>query len=316
MVRPIRNDCSIGETRPFQGWPAISERGQTAHACRKLAMRSVFAMLMLTVCAVVHAQSDFLWSTNYGPPTVTNWNGTHTIKINRYTKITSKIIIPTSVNGLPVSTIDAFAFDACPGAVEISIPPSVSKLGNAAILPFIGCFNLERIEVEPANASFSSTNGCLLNKSQTMFICCPSGKAGCVTIPSSVRSIGADSFLGCTKITNLTIPNSVTNIGYGAFSGCTSLTNITIPDSVAKMAGGAFGGCANLARVTFGRNIKDIGLWTFSHCPNLRGVYFEGDAPGACYTFDAAAKAIIYYKPGTKGWGETFEGRPTAIWKQ
>jgi len=48
-----------------------------------------------------------------------------------------------------------------------------------------------------------------------------------VIIPSSVTSMGGNSFVRCTGITSITIPRNVSSIGYGAFSGCNYLTSVT-----------------------------------------------------------------------------------------
>ena len=44
-----------------------------------------------------------------------------------------------------------------------------------------------------------------------------------VAIPSTVTSIGAGAFAGCTNLQTV-IPNSVTSIGAGTFDGCTGAT--------------------------------------------------------------------------------------------
>jgi hypothetical protein len=86
----------------------------------------------------------------------------------------------------------------------------------------------------------------------------------------------------------LTIGNSVNSIGKYAFSGCSSLTSITIPDSVTSIGYGAFGLCGKLT-----------------------AVYFKGNAPklpeGDAFFFPS----VIHYKPGTTGWTNPRDGRPT-----
>jgi hypothetical protein len=55
----------------------------------------------------------------------------------------------------------------------------------------------------------------------------------------------------------------------------------------------------------------------FAYCGNLKVVYFQGNAPLAYsspYTVFTGDNAIIYYFPGTAGWGTTFGGCPTALW--
>ena len=47
-----------------------------------------------------------------------------------------------------------------------------------------------------------------------------------MTIPSSVTSIDAFAFSGCSSLTSVTIPSSVTSIGGGAFLNCNSLWHV------------------------------------------------------------------------------------------
>src|SRR5262249_1321493 len=148
------------------------------------------------------------------------------------------------------------------------------------------------------NSSYSSVDGVLFDKSQTTLIQYPEGKTGRYAVPNSVTSIWSAAFSGCSSLTSVTIPNSVTSIGLQAFSGCSSLTSVTIPNSVTRIWDGAFSGCTS-----------------------LKGVYFQGDAPllpllgGLDPTaLDGANDTIVYYLPGTTGWGTAFGGRPTALW--
>jgi hypothetical protein len=44
----------------------------------------------------------------------------------------------------------------------------------------------------------------------------------------------------------------------------------------------------------------------------LTGVYFKGNVPSVgLHVFAGNYKVIVYYLPGTTGWGPTFGGRPT-----
>jgi hypothetical protein len=86
---------------------------------------------------------------------------------------------------------------------------------------------------------------------------------------------------------------NVTSIGDWAFSQCTSLTSLVIPDSV-----------------------TNVGDYVSAYCSSLTGIYFQGNAPNIdSFAFDNENYATIYYLPGTTGWGATFGGAPTALWK-
>ena len=76
------------------------------------------------------------------------------------------------------------------------------------------------------------------------------GRDTVVNIPSElggapVCTIGAESFLGCERITAVMIPESVTSIEEYAFEYCTSLETIEIPEGVTLIGCGAFKHCAD-----------------------------------------------------------------------
>ena len=99
----------------------------------------------------------------------------------------------------------------------------VTKIGESA---FWGCSSLTSIEVGKGNSEYSSEDGVLFDKYETVLIQFPAGKSGHYTIPDSVTSIGGNAFRGCSSLTSITIPDSVNSIGEWAFYDCSSLTNI------------------------------------------------------------------------------------------
>ncbi len=103
------------------------------------------------------------------------------------------------------------AFSYCSGLTSITIPDSVTRIGNQA---FQGCNGLTS-----------------------------------VTIGNSVTSIGSEAFSYCRGLTSITIGNSVTSIGDRAFSGCSGLSSVKIPDSVTSIGLSAFQGCYKLVEV-------------------------------------------------------------------
>jgi uncharacterized delta-60 repeat protein len=247
----------------------------------------------------------------YLPPyTYTNNNGT--ITITKYTGSGGAVSIPSTIYGLPVTSIGHGAFASCASLTSVTIGTNVTSIGDQAFSnctsltnvtipssvtsigggPFAGCTSLAAITVDALNSGYGSMAGVLFNKSQTMVIQCPGGKAGSYTIPNTVTTIGDYAFYQCISLTSVAIPNGVTSIGDAAFSVCTSLTSVTIPSSV-----------------------TNIGDYALSSCSSLTGVCFQGNAPGlGSNVFAYDDNAIVYYLAGTTGWGPTFGGRPTLLW--
>jgi hypothetical protein len=160
-----------------------------------------------------------------------------TVEVGINTDASGEIVIPASVTTdcgtYSVTSIEQSAFQNCSGLTSVSIPNSVTNIGDFA-------FYLSSL------TSISIPNS-ITNIGQGTFASCINLTS--VTIPNSVTSIGFGAFYLCTNLTSVTIPNSVTSIGYGAFYYCNNLTSVTIPESVASIEDLAFGGCTSLSSV-------------------------------------------------------------------
>jgi hypothetical protein len=93
------------------------------------------------------------------------------------------------------------------------------------------------------------------------------------------------------------------------------LGSYTIPNGVTRIRRCAFMDCINLTSIRIAHTVTEIEQGAFSVCLRLVGAYFEGDAPVIePYSLQSCSALIVYYRPGTTGWGTTFAGRPTALW--
>ena len=184
----------------------------------------------------------------------------------------ASITLPASV-----MAIGSRAFNGATALTSITIPAGVMEIGSRA---FSATNSLTSISVNPANPSYTSIDGMLLNKEVTTLIQYAVAKsATSITIPAGVTTIGRQAFSGATFLTSVTMQTGVTTIEQGAFNGMTSLSDITIPEGVTTIGNQAFSGASALTSVAIPASVTSIGNFSFDQASALRDVYFFGNAP-------------------------------------
>ncbi|NLK86033.1 MAG: leucine-rich repeat domain-containing protein [Clostridiaceae bacterium] len=159
-----------------------------------------------------------------------------------YTGKRDEVRIPEKIEGKPVKSIFAGAFQKNNTIKRVIIPDSVTMiLGHT----FYGCAALESVEI-PDSVTYIG---------DFAFAFC-TGLSN-VTIPGSVKTIENSAFFKCTKLTSVTIGEGVNYIDLHAFRGCTGLTDLSIPDSLTIIEDHAFANC-NLSDDDTIEKIKSI----------------------------------------------------------
>ena len=218
--------------------------------------------------------------------------------------------------GNRVTSIGGGVFYRCSKLTSIVIPNSVTSIGDHA---FWECSSLVDIVVGENNPNYSSLDGVLFNKGQTILIQFPGGKSGAYTVPDSVTSIGDHSFYNsslisiiisegvtsiensafsyCSSLTNAIIGTKVITIGNNAFCNCLDLTSIIIPNSVNSIGNDAFHSCVRLTNAIIGNSVTSIGDNAFHGCSNLTSITIPDSVTsigdGAFYYCCSLTNAII-----------------------
>lgn len=152
------------------------------------------------------------------------------IEITKYKGNNPLVVIPATMQGLPVKWIGDNAFDHNKNLVAVVIPEGVTFVSG-----FDGCRNLSS-----------------------------------VVLPSTLKVIGSDAFQSCSSLKSIDLPAGLLYIGHVAFehSGLTSvdlpegllfidagafsytpLTSVKLPKSLRLLCDSAFGDCNSLAEI-------------------------------------------------------------------
>lgn len=162
-----------------------------------------------------------------------------------------------------IRSISDVAFSYCSGLESISLPDSLSHLGNRAF----------------SNSGLES-----------------------IRIPPLIQSVPIGLCAGCTNLSTIVFHPSITRIEEGAFSGCLHLHEINLPDSLVSIEGFAFSSCTSLERVALPDDTETIGPYAFFHCNALSSVNLNKKLDLVDYAvfLDCSVLTSIVFPSGTR----------------
>jgi hypothetical protein len=243
-----------------------------------------FLMLMTATIAIV----DFTIGTvsadssnGYSYVLIENGNAA---KITKYSGPGGNTTIPDFLGGKPVTSLGDRAFSGQWYVTTISIPQSVTYIGNSTF----GSCGIASIIIP----------GSVTNIGEGAF-------GGCSNLKDAVidnNIISNDEFYDCGALTSITLSKNLTIIGLDGFFRCDP-TSIVIPDGVRTIADGAFWDCYDLKNVELGNNVSTIGDSAFYNDPiafiNIpNSVTYIGDMAflGASFTTITIPNANIGFR--------------------
>ena len=223
----------------------------------------------------------------------------------------SDLIIPDTIDGLSVTTIGESAFKDCSNLNSITLPKSISKIEAWA---FQNCTGLDSVKIFDIKSwckiDFINTYSNPLYYAENLYLnneliedlIIPSGVSTIsdfsfingsfysVTLPKSIKSIGAWVFEDCTGLDSVYISDvnrwckidfthSYSNPLYYAenlYLNGELIDELIIPSDVSTISDYAFIN-GRFHTITIPKSIKSVGVWAFEDCSNLTEVLYSGD---------------------------------------
>jgi hypothetical protein len=145
---------------------------------------------------------------------------------------------------------------------------SVSNYGDDITVPSSVTYNEVDYPVEVIGSSVFKEN-----KSVTRII-----------LPSTIKRINNDAFLGCSSLKEIGDLSHCENIGYQAFRSCISLENVDL-SACTSIGSGAFYDCQSLLNIGSISNLTNIEASAFYNCKSLKQVDLSASVYIGSYAF-------------------------------
>lgn len=186
-----------------------------------------------------------------------------------YTGKDTEIVLPEELDGTVIAGISADTFYNCDTLEKITIPASITAIGESA---FFDCDNLKEFVVAEENETYYAQDGVLFRKKDHCLMAYPPAlPAASYTVPDGVQELYYAAFGKCTNLQEIQLPDGLQYIDDWVFAYDT-FSSISIPDSVVEICDYAFAYCENVTEWTLPAELTYIGNAAFANCTGMTEV--------------------------------------------
>lgn len=189
-------------------------------------------------------ESNFSYFISNGSVFITKYKGTDT-----------NVIIPSRIEGKPVTGLNDYSFADNPSIISVTIPETVTEIESYA---FKNCINLETVNVtdnlsEIGTNAFYNTAWYLNKPNGSVYLgrmyyryksVMPANTT--VVIKDGTYGVAESAFYGQTGLVRVILPEGLYSIDSWAFENCSELKSIYMPKSVKSFGAQMFKGCNDI----------------------------------------------------------------------
>lgn len=216
-------------------------------------------------------------------------------------------IVNIDFSSSTLTTIENSAFSGCYSLTNITLPNSVTSLGEKAFQNCKGLENISLVNTKISSLKSNAFDGCIslstislpnslnilenkvfnkclsitsLDFSKTGITSIPDeafmdlSLATSILLPSTVKSIGDNAFLNDEKLVSMDLSETnIKSIGDTAFKNCISLSSVKLPNSLENIGIACFEKCIKIKSIDFSKtHLMEISQQCFQYCSKLEEV--------------------------------------------
>lgn len=190
------------------------------------------------------------------------------VLLTGYTGSELVVILPDTVDGLPVTAVAEDAFKGMGNMKALYIPDSVQAIGFGALK---GCKSLSTLRTPVVEVAAHPYFGALFGAASYEINAAEVPDAlTTLIVGGAVEQISDYAFFDCNSITCISLPDTLKTIGKFAFWGCASLEYLNLSETALETVGDrALTNCAALLRFDLPVTVTSVGEAVVEGCGAL-----------------------------------------------